>query len=64
MQEYPTVQDGRTGKDRITSEETKAMDRLNEDIYKEARLAAEAHRQTRQYMQSYIKPGMKMIDIW
>lgn len=62
--EYPTSQDGRTGKDRMTSEENKAMDRLNEEVYKEARLAAEAHRQTRQYMLSYIKPGMTMIEIW
>ena len=64
IMEHPTDQDGRTGKDRITSEEKKALDRLNEEVYKEARLAAEAHRQTRQYMQGYIKPGMTMIDIW
>ena len=25
--------------------------------------AAEAHRQTRQYIQRWVKPGMKMIDI-
>ena len=64
IMEHPIGQDGRTGKDRMTSEEKKAIDRMNEDVYKEARLAAEAHRQTRQYMQSYIKPGMTMIDIW
>ena len=33
-------------------------------MYKELRLAAESHRQTRKYMQSYIKPGMTMIHIW
>lgn len=62
--ELPTDQDGRTGKDRITSAERKQMDAVNEETYKEARLAAEAHRQTRQYMQGYIKPGMTMIEIW
>lgn len=31
--------------------------------YKELRRAAEVHRQTRQYMRSIIKPGMKMFDI-
>lgn len=35
----------RTAKDRFTDEEKKALDRSNEDIYKEARLAAESHRQ-------------------
>ena len=33
------------------------------DMYNEVRQAAEAHRQTRQFMQKWIKPGMKMIDI-
>lgn len=64
IMEHPIGQDGRTGKDRMTSEEKKAMDRMNEEIYKEARLGAEAHRQTRKYMREYIKPGMKMFDIW
>ncbi|XP_067937983.1 methionine aminopeptidase 2-like isoform X2 [Watersipora subatra] len=63
LMEHPIGQDERTGKDRMTSEEKKALDRMNEDVYKEARLAAEAHRHTRQYMQEYIKPGMTMIDI-
>lgn len=64
IQEHPTTHDGRTGKDRMSNEEKKAIDRMNEDIYKEARLAAEAHRHTRQYMKEYIKPGMTMIEIW
>jgi len=34
-----------------------------EKDYLNARLAAEAHRQVRKYMQSWIKPGMKLIDI-
>lgn len=48
----------------MTSEEKKALDAGMQEVYKELRLAAEAHRQTRQYMQSYIKPGMSMIHIW
>lgn len=49
---------------RTTSEEKKALDMASQDMYKDLRLAAEAHRQTRKYMQSYIKPGMTMIHIW
>lgn len=49
---------------RTTNEEKKALDLASEEMYRELRLAAEAHRQTRKYMQSYIKPGMTMIHIW
>lgn len=63
VQEYPTKQDDRTAKDRSTSEEKRALDRMHNDIYNEVRLAAEAHRQTRQYIQKWIKPGMTMIEI-
>jgi len=48
---------------RVTSEEKRALDRSCTDMYKEARLAAEAHRQVRKHVQNFIKPGMKMIDI-
>jgi len=48
---------------RTTSEEKRNMERLNEDLYKDVRLAAEVHRQTRKYANSYIKPGMLMTDI-
>ena len=48
---------------RFTSEEVRAIDRLQLDMYNEIRQAAEAHRQTRQYIQGWVKPGMKMIDI-
>jgi methionyl aminopeptidase len=61
IMKYPV--DDRTAKDRFTSEEKKAIDLTQEDVYSEIRLAAEAHRQTRQYMQNYIKPGMTMIEI-
>ncbi|XP_044271835.1 methionine aminopeptidase 2 [Tribolium madens] len=63
IQEYPTKQDDRTAKDRFTSEEKRTLDRMHNDIYNEVRLAAEAHRQTRQYIQKWIKPGMTMIQI-
>ena len=45
--EYPLVRDSRTAKDRFTNEEKRALDRLQNDIYNEVRLAAEAHRQVR-----------------
>lgn len=45
IMEYPPAKDGRTAKDRFTSEEKKALDRMQNDIYNEVRLAAEAHRQ-------------------
>ena len=50
-------------KDRFTSEEARAMDRLQLDLYNDARLAAEVHRTTRKYMKEYIKPNMSMIEI-
>lgn len=59
----PKDVDERTAKDRFTSEEKRALDRMHTDIYNELRHAAEAHRQTRQYMQKFIKPGMSMIQI-
>lgn len=36
---------------------------MHSDIYNEVRLAAEAHRQTRQHIQRWVKPGMTMIQI-
>lgn len=49
---------------RTSNEEKKALDLAGEEMYRDLRQAAEAHRQTRKYMQSYIKPGMTMIEIW
>lgn len=48
IQKYPV--DARTAKDRFTNEEKKAIDAAHSDIYNDIRLAAEAHRETRQYM--------------
>ncbi|CAN7984337.1 unnamed protein product [Ixodes pacificus] len=61
--EYPIPNDSRTGKNRMTDQDKKAMEGMSQDQYKEIRQAAEAHRQTRQYMQKTIKPGMTMIEI-
>ncbi|KAK3797864.1 hypothetical protein RRG08_052463 [Elysia crispata] len=61
--EYPPVHDGRTAKNRILTEEMKVMDESQSHLYEDMRIAAEAHRQTRQYMKSIIKPGMTMFDI-
>lgn len=63
IQMHPTFTDDRKAKDRFTSEEKRALDRLHTDTYKELRLAAEAHRQTRQHIQRWVKPGKTMIEI-
>lgn len=63
IMEYPIGKDERTAKNRFTSEEKKALDRMQNDTYNEVRLAAEAHRQTRQHIQRWVKPGMTMIQI-
>jgi len=55
--------DERKAKDRFTSEEKRAVERLHNDMYEEARLAAEAHRQTRQHIQRWVKPGITMIEL-
>lgn len=60
IQKYPI--DDRTAVDRFTNEEKKAIDAAHNEIYNEIRLAAEAHRQTRQHMQKWIKPGKLSID--
>lgn len=48
---------------RVTNAEKRALDIASIDYYKDFRQAAEAHRQTRKHVQSWIKPGMKMFDI-
>ncbi|XP_049954894.1 methionine aminopeptidase 2-like [Schistocerca serialis cubense] len=61
--DYPVIGDYRTARQRVTSEEQKAIDHMNIDIYNEFRIAAEAHRQTREYIRRWVKPGMTMIQI-
>ncbi|KAL7067699.1 methionine aminopeptidase, type II family protein [Cryptosporidium serpentis] len=48
---------------RISSEEKKELERLYYVDYAAARRAAEVHRQVRRYIQSIIKPGMKLVDL-
>jgi methionyl aminopeptidase len=52
-----------TAMNRMTSEEKKALDKSCDEIWVDYRRAAEAHRQTRAWAKSWIKPGMKMFDI-
>ncbi|KAH3860375.1 hypothetical protein DPMN_023273, partial [Dreissena polymorpha] len=61
--DHPIAANDQTAKDRFTSEEKRALDRANLNLYNEVRRAAEAHRQTRRYMRNFIKPGMTMIEI-
>ncbi|XP_011495852.1 PREDICTED: methionine aminopeptidase 2 [Ceratosolen solmsi marchali] len=65
IMDYPpaTGIDEQKAKDRFNSEEARALDRMHNDIYNEARLAAEAHRRTRKHIQNWVKPGMTMIEI-
>lgn len=65
IMEYPVPKntDNSLAINRTTNEEKKALDFATNDLYKEFRQAAEAHRQTRKYVMSWIKPGMRMIDI-
>lgn len=48
---------------RTTAEELRLRDALTDDQLQDLRHAAEAHRQTRRYVQSWIKPGMAMTEI-
>jgi len=63
IMDHHIAQDDRKAADRFSSEEARAIDRAQLDMYNEIRQAAEAHRQTRQHIQKWVKPGMKMIDI-
>lgn len=55
--------DERTAKERFSSEEQRCLDRMLQYVYQDIRQAAEAHRQTRQHIREWIKPGMTMIEI-
>eukprot|EP00923_Selenidium_pygospionis_P014121 GHVN01024316.1.p1 GENE.GHVN01024316.1~~GHVN01024316.1.p1 ORF type:complete len:464 (-),score=96.62 GHVN01024316.1:330-1721(-) len=48
---------------RYASEEMGEKEKLVEGDYQAVRRAAECHRQVRKFAQSYIEPGMSMIDI-
>mmetsp|Transcript_33269 Transcript_33269/g.60983 ORF Transcript_33269/g.60983 Transcript_33269/m.60983 type:complete len:499 (+) Transcript_33269:63-1559(+) len=48
---------------RSTSAEKRELERLHAYDYEKIRRAAECHRQVRRYVQSYMRPGLTMIDI-
>lgn len=48
---------------RTTSEEKRALDRMNNDFLTEYRQGAEVHRQVRQWAQKNIKPGQTLTEI-
>ncbi|CAJ1433108.1 unnamed protein product [Effrenium voratum] len=48
---------------RTTSAEKRELERLASYDYEKIRKAGEVHRQVRRYVQSYVKPGLKMTDI-
>mmetsp|Transcript_13513 Transcript_13513/g.37103 ORF Transcript_13513/g.37103 Transcript_13513/m.37103 type:complete len:473 (+) Transcript_13513:112-1530(+) len=48
---------------RTTSAEKRELERLHTYDYEKIRKAAECHRQTRRYVQSYMRPGMTMTDV-
>ncbi|XP_077399553.1 methionine aminopeptidase 2 [Vanacampus margaritifer] len=61
--EYPPSQDGRSAAWRSSNEERRVLDRANEEVWNDFRQAAEAHRQVRQHVRGFLKPGMTMIEI-
>merc|ERR1711865_500730 len=48
---------------RNDSAEKRELERFHQYDYEKIRRAAECHRQVRKYAQSYVKPGMTMIDV-
>jgi len=48
---------------RETSEEKRELERLEKNMYNEVRQCAEVHREVRKYIDNWVKPGMKLIDV-
>lgn len=48
---------------RTTNEEKRHLGRMNDEFLTDYRHAAETHRQTRQWAQKWIKPGMSLTEI-
>ncbi|KAJ8606927.1 hypothetical protein CTAYLR_008624 [Chrysophaeum taylorii] len=51
------------GARKTPSEETRARDGMQEDLWNKMRHAAEVHREVRSYAQSFIKPGILLTDM-
>lgn len=45
-------------------DERRALDKASEEMWNDFRQAAEAHRQVRQHVRSFMQPGKTMIEIW
>ncbi|CAH8496247.1 unnamed protein product [Schistosoma intercalatum] len=60
---YEPDTDCRTAINRTTSEECKARDNAHIEIYQQFREGAEVHRQTRNYIKKWIRPGIRLIDM-
>ncbi|VDP60073.1 unnamed protein product [Schistosoma curassoni] len=60
---YEPGTDCRTAINRTTSEECKARDNAHIEIYQQFREGAEVHRQTRNYIKKWIRPGIRLIDM-
>ncbi|KAG0711849.1 Methionine aminopeptidase 2 [Chionoecetes opilio] len=61
--EYKLKHDSRTGINRMTSPEKRALETSYEEMYRDIRIGAEVHRTTRQYFRRTVKPGMTMLEI-
>ena len=48
---------------RITSEELRQEERASADLLRKVRIASECHRQVRKFAQSYIKPGISILEM-
>ena len=48
---------------RETSEEKRELERLEKNMYNEVRQCSEVHREVRKYIDNWVKPGMKLIDV-
>jgi len=59
IQEHPLESNSH----RISSAELRQNERLASDLYAKLRHASEVHRQVRHHAQSFIKPGIKLVDM-
>jgi len=48
---------------RVSSEEKRAMDRMQFELWNKMRHAAEVHREVRRYAQSFIEPGIELTEM-
>ncbi|KAK1932882.1 methionine aminopeptidase, type II family protein [Babesia divergens] len=51
------------GASRANDAEKRHMEKVSADSYQDLRRAAEVHRQVRRYVQSVVRPGIKLLDL-